>query len=54
MSSVCEHCEGEADLYEFCETIACLDCWQEYWRDNDIGLDESWEMWKSTSLTKID
>ena len=38
----CGNCEDDvAELYEGLDCVACYDCWMEYWRDNEIGIDTS-------------
>jgi len=49
----CIKCKNDVEeLYELVGTIACADCWHQYWLDNNIGEQESWEMFKATTLSK--
>lgn len=41
----CQNCKEDfkkEDLYKFAGTKACLDCWKEYFMDNELFIDESW------------
>ena len=37
----CEQCGEGGQLYELAESKCCSDCWEQYWRDNDLGYDTS-------------
>jgi hypothetical protein len=54
MKKKCMNCGTEdEDLYELAESINCIECWLDFWRDEDIGLEESFEDFKRYTLTKI-
>jgi len=49
----CNNCGCKYDeLFELVGSEFCENCWQEYWRDNDIGLRESFEDFKQFTLKK--
>ena len=43
----CQNCEDdEAELYEFVGSVCCEDCWLEYFRDNELYFNQSFEDFK--------
>lgn len=50
----CSNCGEEKQLYGLAESKCCSDCWLEYWRDNDIGLDTSFEDFLYLTCNKVE
>ena len=49
----CDNCKQEEQLYELVGSKCCSNCWEEYWRDNDIGMDTSFEDFLDHTCTKV-
>jgi hypothetical protein len=50
----CDNCGIEDELiYKFAGTEACEDCWREYFVDNELYEDQSWNDFKNNSLKLI-
>ena len=50
----CENCGNDKEeLYELAESKCCEDCWLEYWKDNEIGLDTSFNDFLNHTCTKL-
>jgi len=51
---VCKECNNHvSNLYELVGTIACRNCWHEYWQENDIGEDTSFEDFIRYTCTEV-
>jgi len=38
----CQNCEDDtSELFELLGSVNCEGCWMEYWKDNEIGIDQS-------------
>ena len=50
----CGQCKMEKEeLWEFCDVNGCYDCLLEYWRDEDMGMNESFEDFLNYTCTKV-
>ena len=38
----CMNCEDdECELFKLADSVNCEDCWKEYWNDNELGINQS-------------
>ena len=49
----CPDCGNDIELYEWIKTTACHECWHDYWEDEKIGENESWDDF-FMNLTKVE
>lgn len=49
----CQNCKKQDTLYELAGSKLCRSCWHQYWLDNDIGEDTSFEDFISYTCSEI-
>ncbi len=49
----CGNCDCVAELYELLGSKNCEDCWKEYFLDNEIYIDTSWNDYLKYTLKKV-
>lgn len=50
---MCENCKEKKATHELAGCKSCEDCLMEYWRDNDIGLDTSFDDFLNYTCSKL-